>query len=65
MEGPLFARFDGRLAAKTRMAGIAAKMSFLLCTILLKSVLISRSPQLFVLRNGAVSFSTDFGRREV
>jgi len=31
----------------------------------MKSVLISRSPQLFVLRNGAVSFSTDFGRREV
>ena len=54
-----------RLAIKARMAGVKRKMSFLLCTIFLKSVLINRSPQRFVLRNGAVSFSTDFGRREV
>jgi hypothetical protein len=53
------------LVIKTRMAGVQRKMSFLLCTIFLKSVLISRSPQRFMLRNGAVSFSTDFGRREV
>jgi len=58
-------RFGYRLAIKARMAGVRRKMSFLLCTIFLKSVLISRSPQRFVLRNGAVSFSTDFGRREV
>jgi hypothetical protein len=58
-------RFACELVIKTRMAGVQRKMSFLLCTIFLKSVLISRSPQRFMLRNGAVSFSTDFGRREV
>lgn len=58
-------RFGYRLAIKARMTGVERKMSFLLCTIFFKSVLISRSPQRFVLRNGAVSFSTDFGRREV
>lgn len=58
-------RFAWELAINTRMAGVKRKMSFLLCTISLKNVLISRSPQCFVLRNGAVSFLTDFGRREV
>lgn len=57
--------FGEKLAGKLRMTLVAVKMSFLLCTIFLKNVLISRLPQLFVLRNGAVSFSTDFGRREV
>ena len=57
--------FGAKFAGKPRMTVVAVKMSFLLCTIFLKNVLISRSPQLFVLRNGAVSFSTDFGRREV
>jgi K+-transporting ATPase A subunit len=58
-------RVAGRTRGNPRMTGVMLKMSFLLCTIFLKSVLISRSPQLFVLRIGAVSFSTDFGRREV
>ncbi|OXR38089.1 hypothetical protein PSJE_06205 [Pseudomonas jessenii] len=58
-------RFSGKSAVNMQMADVIRKMSFLLCTIFLKSVLISRSPQLFVLRIGAVSFSTDFGRREV
>jgi len=57
--------FGGKSAVNVQVPGMARKMSFLLCTIFLKSVLISRSPQLFVLRIGAVSFSTDFGRREV
>ncbi|QAX84214.1 hypothetical protein C2E19_10215 [Pseudomonas sp. DTU12.3] len=61
----MFRRCAGRSRVKARMAGVQEKMSFLLCTIFLKSVLINRSPQLFVLRIGAVSFSTDFGRREV
>lgn len=59
------ARLKGKPPGNSRMAAVEGKMSFLLCTIFLKSVLINRSPQLFVLRNGAVSFSTDFGRREV
>ncbi len=42
-------RFACELVIKTRMAGVQRKMSFLLCTIFLKSVLISRSPQRFVL----------------
>mgnify|MGYP003619004222 CR=1 FL=1 len=54
-------RFACELAIKARMAGGKRKMSFLLCTIFLKSVLISRSPQLFVLRIGAVSFQLTSG----
>lgn len=42
-------RFACELAIKARMAGVKRKMSFLLCTIFLKSVLISHSPQRFVL----------------
>ncbi|PRB42187.1 hypothetical protein CQ009_27360 [Pseudomonas sp. MYb2] len=61
----MFRHCAGRSGVKARVAGVQEKMSFLLCTIFLKSVLINRSPQLFVLRIGAVSFSTDFGRREV
>lgn len=61
----MFMRCAGRSGANARMTGVKEKMSFLLCTIFLKSVLINRSPQLFVLRIGAVSFLTDFGRREV
>lgn len=58
-------RIAGSSAGNPRMAGVKLKMSFLLCTIFLKSVLINRSPQRFVLRIGAVSFLSDFGRREV
>ncbi|WWL46020.1 hypothetical protein V5O39_14815 [Pseudomonas parakoreensis] len=47
---------EGQIKVKHPNGGGGAKMSFLLCTIFLKSVLISRSPQLFVLRIGAVSF---------
>lgn len=54
-------RFTCSLAINARMAGVKRKMSFLLCTIFLKSVLISRSPQLFVLRIGAVSFHLTSG----
>jgi 5-hydroxyisourate hydrolase len=65
----MIARFRGggfhrKSAVFLSLAPSVAKMSFLLCTIFLKSVLINRSPQLFVLRIGAVSFSSDFGRRE-
>ena len=52
------------IGMKARLVGIRRNMSFLLCTIFLKSVLISRSPPLSVLRKGAVSFLTDSGRRE-
>jgi len=50
-----------KLAEFLSMALSAVKMSFLLCTIFLKSVLINRSPQLFVLRIGAVSFQLTSG----
>ena len=57
-------RFVGKPPANRRVFQPLVNMSFLLCTIFMKSVLIKPSPQLFGLRNGAVSFSTDFGRRE-
>ena len=57
----MFRRFACELVIKTRMAGVKRKMSFLLCTIFFKSVLISRSPQRFVLRIGAVSFQLTSG----
>ena len=53
--------FGLKLPRKPRMTGMMGKMSFLLCTIFLKSVLINRSPQLFVLRIGAVSFQLTSG----
>ncbi|CAI8880478.1 hypothetical protein EMIT0P12_30437 [Pseudomonas sp. IT-P12] len=43
------------------MAALVGKMSFLLCTIFLRSVLINHSPQLFVLRNGAGFFQLTSG----
>jgi hypothetical protein len=55
--GGLRRKFAGFLS----LAASSAKMSFLLCTIFLKSVLINRSPQLFVLRIGAVSFHLTSG----
>ena len=53
--------FEGRFPENRRMAEVNGKMSFLLCTIFMKNVLISRSPQLFVLRIGAVSFHLTSG----
>jgi hypothetical protein len=53
------------MAANGAKAGGMEKMVILLCTIFMENVLINHSPQLFVLRIGAVSFSTDFGRRVV
>jgi hypothetical protein len=61
MEGPFSAWFGVRFVMKSWMAALVGKMSFLLCTIFLKSVLISRSPQRFVLRTGAVSFQLTSG----
>jgi hypothetical protein len=54
-----------QIRRESRNDGYSGKYVVFIVYNFLKSVLISRSPQRFVLRIGAVSFSTDFGRREV